>query len=320
MFSFLNAHWITSADPGNFWMAVGIAILLALAGFAGFLLFLRRLRFVQETPQSLIRSAAQGYVELQGTCQLMPGDPIIAPLTRKPCVWWSYNIEQKHERGNNSNWRTVQHATSDDLFYIEDGTGHCAVDPERAVVYSSIKQIWYGNSEWPEGGPALGKLSIGAGYRYCEHRIECDDPLYALGYFHTQGPVGMGEINEEVRQLLVEWKQNQAELIARFDTNHDGQIDQQEWDAAREEARKEILTQEREALSRPPINVLSHPRDGRPFILSTTPQKKLETRLRLCIAASLLAFFVAGAISARMLTVRLGQHLPSAATSSQPAP
>jgi hypothetical protein len=305
MFYFLDAHWIVAAGPGDFWLSAGIALLLTLAGLAGFLLFLRRLSFVKDTPQSLIRSAAQGYVELQGACRLMPGAPIIAPLTRQPCVWWSYSIEQKHEHGNNSNWRTVQHATSDDLFYIEDGTGHCAVDPEHAVVYSSIKQVWYGNSEWPEGGPALGKLGIGAGYRYCEHRIESDDPLYALGYFHTQGPVGMGEINEEIRQLLVEWKQNQAALIQRFDANHDGRIDQAEWDAAREEARKEILAQEREAMSRPPINVLSRPPDGRPFILSTTPQQKLETRLRLYIAASLLAFFVAGAVSARMLTVRL---------------
>ena len=318
MLYFLNGHWIITADPGDFWMTAGIAMLLALAGFAGFLLFLRRLRFVEETPQSLIRSAAQGYVELQGNCQLMPGDPIIAPLTQQACVWWSYSIEQKHERGNNSNWRTVQRATSDDLFYIEDGTGHCAVDPEHAVVYSSIKQVWYGNSEWPEGGPGLGKLSVGAAYRYCEHRIESDDPLYALGYFHTQGPVGMGEINEEVRQLLVEWKQNQAALIARFDTNHDGQIDEQEWEAAREEARKEILAQEREAMSRPPINVLSRPPDGRPFILSTTPQKKLETRLRLYIAASLLAFFVAGAVSARLLTVRLTQPAAPAAMQQSP--
>ncbi|HET7395548.1 MAG TPA: hypothetical protein VFK12_03845, partial [Gammaproteobacteria bacterium] len=91
MLSFLNAHWIVTAGPGDFWITAGIAVLLALAGFAGFLLFLRRLRFVEETPQSLIRSAAQGYVELQGACRLMPGAPIIAPLTRQPCVWWSYS-------------------------------------------------------------------------------------------------------------------------------------------------------------------------------------------------------------------------------------
>lgn len=314
MLHFLDTHWLVTAGSGDFWMTAGIAVLLALAGFAGFFLFLRRLRFVEDTPQSLIRSAAQGYVELQGVCRLMPGAPIIAPLTQQTCVWWSYSIEQKSSSGNNRvTWNTVQRRTSDDLFFIDDGTGHCAVDPDHAVIYPSIKQVWYGNSEMPEGGPALGTLGLTASYRYSESRIETDARLYALGYFHTQGPVGMGEIDEEIRQLLVEWKQNQAALIARFDTNHDGRIDQQEWDAAREEARKEILAQEREAMSRPPINVLSRPRDGRPFILSTTPQQKLETRLRLYIAASLLAFFVAGAVSARMLTVRL-------AYASVPAP
>ncbi|HEX6551033.1 MAG TPA: GIDE domain-containing protein [Gammaproteobacteria bacterium] len=319
MFSFLNTHWIVTAAPDDFWFAADAAIVIAVAGLAGFLLFLRRLRFVEETPQSLIRSAAQGYVELQGSCRLMPGEPIIAPLTQQTCVWWSYSIEQKNRSGNNRvTWNTVQRRTSDDLFFIDDGTGHCAVDPDRAVIYPSIKQVWYGNTEMPEGGPGLGTFGLTASYRYSESRIDSDDPLYALGYFHTQGVVGMGEINEEVRQLLVEWKQNQAALIARFDTNHDGQIDQQEWEAAREEARKEILAQEREAMSRPPINVLSRPPDGRPFILSTAPQKKLETRLRLYIAASLLAFFVAGAVSARLLTVRLAGAPDSASTQQSP--
>lgn len=318
MFSFLSAHWIVSAPSDDFWIAAAIAIFISLASFVGIFVFLRRLLYIEGTAESLIRSAAQGYVELRGSCKLMPGEPIIAPLTRRECVWWSYSIEQRHENSRNGvSWRTVQHATSDDLFFIDDGTGHCAVDPEHAVVYPSVKQVWFGNTEMPEGGPAIGQMRIGADYRYSESMIECDDQLYALGYFHTQGPVGMGEINEEVRQLLVEWKQNQPALIARFDVNHDGKIDQQEWDAAREEARKEVLANEREAMKRPPMNVLSRPPDGRPFILSTKPQKKLEGRMRMCIGACVLAFFVAGAISVRMLTLRLTHDTPS--TVSQPS-
>ena len=312
MFPFLNAHWIVNAQADDFWFAAATAIVIALVGFVGIFVFLRRLRYIEDTPKSLIRSAAQGYVELQGRSRLMPGEPIIAPLTQSKCVWWTYKIEQKNQTGNNNrSWRTVQHATSDDLFFIEDYTGHCAIDPEHAVVYPSAKDVWFGNSEMPEGGPKLGTMRISADYRYSESRIDSDDQLYALGYFHTQGPVGMGEINEEVRQVLVEWKQNQAALIARFDTDHDGKISQQEWDAARAEARKEVLANEREAMQRPPMNVLSRPPDGRPFILSTKPQKKLEGRMRLYIGACVLAFFISGSFSVRMLTVRLDHKLPT---------
>jgi hypothetical protein len=318
MFSFLDAHWIATADPGIFWMAAGIAGLTGLAGFLGTFHFLRRLRLIEDTPKSLIRSAAQGYVELQGQCRLMPGEPIIAPLTRQPCVWWSYSIEQKNTHNNRTSWSTVQRRTSDDLFFIDDGTGHCVVDPDHAAVYPSVHQVWYGDTEMPEGGPALGKLGITSSYRYSESRMLSDDALYALGYFHTQGPAGMGEINEEVRQLLVEWKRDQAGLIRRFDTNHDGQIDQAEWDSARDEARREVLQNEREALARPPANILSRPPDGRPYILSSEPPRRLESRFRIYAIGCVLAFFISGAIAAHMVTLRISAGQASTQTYGTP--
>src|SRR5882724_2495649 len=94
MSMFLDPAWIRDLTPGEFWLYV-----LAAWGACCIALFLgwrfqRRLRLILDTPKSLIRSAAQGYVELCGTAKLMPGDPIIAPLTRVPCVWWSYCIEE----------------------------------------------------------------------------------------------------------------------------------------------------------------------------------------------------------------------------------
>ncbi|HET7650225.1 MAG TPA: hypothetical protein VFL15_05955 [Gammaproteobacteria bacterium] len=318
MIPFLDSHWIASADAGHFWaVAIGIS-LLAIAAFFGIFIFQRRLRVIEDTPRSLVRSAAQGYVELQGRCRLMPGEPIIAPLTQTRCVWWSYSIEERRsDSKGRETWSVLQRGTSDDLFFIDDGSGQCAIDPDRATIYPSAKDVWYGDSPEPLGGPALGTFRVGSQYRYRESRMHEDDPLYALGYFHTQGPAGMGEINEEIRQLLAEWKRDQATLIRRFDTNHDGQIDQQEWEAAREEARREVLATEREAMSRPPINVLSHPPYNRPFILSTQPQKKLVSRFRTYAIGCLVVFFVAGAVAAHMITLRVEtMPTPPAATSA----
>ena len=318
MLDFIDSEWVRSASPANFWLITCGIWAVTLAGFIGTFYFFQRLRLIEDTPKSLVRSAAQGYVELQGSCKLMPGEPIIAPLTRQPCVWWSYRVEEHVGSGKNAHWQTVRSEKSGELFLLEDETGQCVVDPEHADVYPSATQSWYGSSEMPEGGPLMGgyALGIGARYRYVEQRMQADDPLYALGFFHTQGPESEGDINEEVRQLLAKWKQDQPWLKAHFDKNHDGQIDEQEWDAARQEARRIVMEQEREAMSRPPVNLLSKPRDDRPFILSTLPQKKLETRLRLYVAACLLAFFAGGAFGTHAISLRLSP--PSAGAVAAP--
>ena len=302
---FLDPYWLRSLDPGHFWLfAAAIWAVSIGAFFAGWRYF-RRLQAVAGTPKSLIRSAAQGYVELSGISRLMPGEPILAPLSHMRCVWWSYRIEEYVNSGRSSRWQAVKSETSGELFLVQDETGQCVVDPDKAAVYPSAKDVWYGDSEIPEGGPGLGRLGVASRYRYKEERMQDGDPLYALGYFHTQGPVSAGDIDEEVRQQLAAWKKDQAWLIQHFDTNHDGQIDQQEWEAARQEARRLVLEQERDNLKRPPVNVLSRPPDGRDFILSTVPQQKLETRLRLYVAACLAAFLLAGAIGTYLVDVRL---------------
>src|SRR5579872_4783686 len=207
----LDPQWILGLSTEHFWLVTLGVWVVSLAGIVCSFYFFRQLRLVEDTPQSLIRSAAQGYVQLQGSCKLMPGEPIIAPLTRQPCAWWSYRIES-HAGGKSQYWNLIRSEISGELFLIEDETGQCVVDPDHAEIFPSVTQTWYGNSEMPEGGPGMSDL--GGLYRYVEQRIHADDPLYAIGFFHTQGPESEGDINEEVRQLLVKWKQDQPWLKA----------------------------------------------------------------------------------------------------------
>lgn len=313
--SLLDPGLIRSADADHFWL---LATSVWAVAFAGFLLgwrFFRRLQLIEDTPKSLVRSAAQGYVELAGTSRLMPGDPILAPLTRTRCVWWSYRVEEYIGSGKSARWRSISDETSGELFWLQDSTGCCVVDPEHAVVYPSVQDVWYGSRATPEGGPGLSGSRLGARYRYTEQRMHDGDPLYALGFFHTQGPPSAGDIDDEVRQQLATWKKDQAWLIQHFDTNRDGQVDQQEWDVARAEARRIVLEQERDNVKRPPVDVLGRPRDGREFILSTLPRQKLETRLRLYIVVCLLCFVCVGAFGTYLVQARLSH---SVATQNQP--
>jgi|SRR5215469_5367645 len=305
MIPFLDPGWIRSIEPLHFWLLVCASGTVSLIGFFCTWRSYRRLQFVEDTPRSMVRSAAQGYVELSGTGRLMPGEPILGPLTRMRCIWWSYDVEEYVGSGKSAHWQTVNSGKSGELFCLEDSTGRCVIDPEHAVVYPSEKNVWYGHSATPDTGPNMGSSRFGARFRYTEQRMLEGDALYALGYFHTQGPISAGDIDEEVRQQLVAWKKDQAWLIQHFDKNHDGQVDQQEWEAARQEARRLVLEQERENMKRPPVNVLSRPPDSRDFILSTIPQRKLETRLRFYALGGLLLFFVAGALAAYFTSVRL---------------
>ena len=67
-------------------------LLLSLAASIGGLIWgfrsWRRSRLIEDTPLSRVRSATQGYVELGGRARLMPGPPILAPLTLQSCTWW----------------------------------------------------------------------------------------------------------------------------------------------------------------------------------------------------------------------------------------
>jgi hypothetical protein len=302
VFHFLDPGWIRSADPGGFSFTLAVISGLSLLAlwYAGRSSL--QLRAIAAIPSSLIRSAAQGYVRLDGKARLLSGDPIVAPLSCMRCTWWSYRIEGPSGQRRGS-WETISADTSDGIFLIEDGSGQCVVDPDGARVYPSARDVWYGATPEPVGGPRMG----GSGrYRYTELRVDEGAPLYAQGYFHTQGPVGAGDIDEEVRSQLAEWKRHQATLVARFDANHDGQVDLQEWEAARAEARRVVLEQEREAMTRPPVNVLGKPRDGRAFVLSTVPHDKLLSRLHLQLWVSLAAFVATGAAAVNMLHVRLG--------------
>jgi hypothetical protein len=218
----------------------------------------------------------------------MDGAPIHAPLSSRICVWYRYNVEEKQRHhsgsGSKSQWRSVESGISDSLFYLVDSTGRCAVDPEGAKVTSSSRDTWYGNSRIPGRVDSAagwirfsGISQIGRNFRYTEERIEPGDPLYALGDFTTHGGAGAAfDRGAEVREVLREWKRNNAEILARFDQNHDGDIDMQEWDTARGAAEKEVDAKRADVAVAPPVDVLGRTQGSRnPFILAAKTEAEM---------------------------------------------
>ncbi|HEX3846169.1 MAG TPA: GIDE domain-containing protein, partial [Steroidobacteraceae bacterium] len=259
-------------------------------------------RLVADTPTSRIRSAAQGYAALCG--RALPADEtaIKGPLTGRPCTWWRYEIEERRYTGRSRSWCTVGSDTSSVPFVLDDGTGRCLIDPRGAEVYPTAADRWYGPTPWPQGRipdveGILGWLVnhfVTDRYRYTEHRLESHEEVYSIGLFHSLGGVRVDDGEAAAGALLHDWKQDRAALLARFDTDHDGNISSEEWERAREAARREAERQRVAEERRPTVNVLADPMDGRAFLLAALAGEPLARRFHRKLLAGA-GGFVAGA-------------------------
>src|SRR6185312_10376917 len=222
-----------------------LTVLLAAATiYAVYRLFvsLRRDRFAADTPIAHIRSAAQGYVHLEGEAGPPPEGAITAPLSGLPCVWWDYKIErhQPAAAGNRSSWQVVDRAASVAPFSLRDRDGECLVGPVGAEVTPTSQETWYGDTPRPACLPGLeGRAwSPDRDYRYTERVVCPEAQLTVLGELRSRSVVE--SIETEVGKTVVAWKHDQAALLAKFDRDHDGRIDAEEWEAVRAAARKEV--------------------------------------------------------------------------------
>ena len=104
-----------SHSSSDFFAIVGILVVAVCASFYYFVKNRKLALIISDTATSKIRSASQGYVEIKGVIQPV-SEPLIAPLTKKPCCWYSYVIEEKQtQRVGNRNdevWVVIDHHSS----------------------------------------------------------------------------------------------------------------------------------------------------------------------------------------------------------------
>jgi hypothetical protein len=304
---------ISEASPEGFWIVIAVSSVFA--GISFYLCFRNLFRYhvIADTPTSKIRSAAQGYTELEGIADLLPGEPVYAPLTKQKCPWFEYKIEQRttsYRYGKRqTQWDTIEQLTSQAIFQLKDSTGICIIDPDGATVTPSVSQTWYGNNRDNTNpmhrATASSWLTTGE-YRFSESRIQAGDQLYAIGAFRScDGLSDLSSSREQVRDLLNAWKRDQKQLLERFDQDGDGQISMQEWQNARAQAEQDVYQTRHQESKQPQFHVLEKPQNKQqPFILSTVHQGKIIARYRLYAGLSALGFLALGAIITWALTIR----------------
>ena len=243
------------ATPGGW--AFSLVVIVAVSLFAWSANF-RRSRAVADTPTSKVASAPQGYVELFGRAKLHPSAATTSPVSRRPCVWYRYSVEE--QRGNK--WHHVASEMSSETFLLDDGTGQVVIDPDCAEILSRDRR------RWRDGN-----------LRYTEWLLTPGGDLYALGELRSEGGSASAlDTTRDLNALLAEWKANKPELLKRFDLDGNGQIDLKEWDLARRAALREVEKSHREIRSEPGVNVLRKPRDGRLFLLADLDPNHLARR------------------------------------------
>lgn len=280
---------IQQLENWEFWLGAAVAIAIALFLFWRMACWYQHARLIQNIPTARIRSAPQGYIELIGQAGMMEGPVIFSPLSQTRCVWYSYKIEEKtreySSKGRSrTRWRVVKQATSEEVFLLDDGTGECAIDPDDAQVITRDKRVWYKHDVVPPR-------------RYTEWTILEGEPLYAMGLFKSVASVEDQTIRQQVSHKLREWKQDPNQLLHRYDTDNDGEINEQEWQRAREDA---TIVVKRQIGQRAKVKQLSmmrsSPHKGQPYILSTIPEDELIARYQRHALAAMTGFLVLGTI------------------------
>jgi hypothetical protein len=277
----------------HYWTAAALFGAAACWALYEFSSRIRRDRLIEDTPLVKIRSAAQGYVKVFGRARASGTDATAAPLSSRPCVWWSFDVEEKHRNAKGeTTWRSINSASSITPFLLADGDGECLVGPVNAEITPTCHDVWYGDEPMPSGPPppSRGFFSTDE-YRYTERLLRAGDQLSVTGELRSNSEIETADAASAA--LLRQWKSDQPALLARFDRNHDGKIDAAEWDDARAAAAAESRGHAlNSAIVR--TSIIGEPTHGEPFLIAPMDSNHLVRREKLFAAM----FFAMGIVCA----------------------
>jgi hypothetical protein len=257
---------------------------LGLAGlmFWGGFYYIRLKRQIENTPTSKVRSVAMGMVEVKG--RAIRQYALISPMSHVPCVFYRLT---KYHRQNNRQWAVTSISSSDNVpFILEDDTGQVSIDPAGCKVRAGTRQ---------EGAPGQVGLTRfdDCDDKWVEEIIVEGTLLYVLGHASVKREDGP-TLNERKIEALRELKRNPQNL-QQFDTDGDGRISEDEWDAARGAVEEKVLhdsLKEKQRRKKQEEHVVIGKKQGRPLVIAETHS---EAKLTSRFAAYTIPLFIGAA-------------------------
>lgn len=309
MEEFFCAVCIAAMPGAKFYPALALTVVASVFGLLRGLRYLFKARLIEDMPTSRIRSASQGYAELTGLA-LLRGEPLAAPLTGRPCLWWRYTIERLEKSGKSTSWRVIERGHSPQPFYLDDSSGICRIEPEGAEISCHHRQCWQGSERSPGTSSqavkpgllqSLGSLSLSVGerYRYTEYLIRDGDPLYVLGHFVSDATGRrLLTVDQVSGQLIRHWKQDFKQLLVRFDEDGNGQLDADEWQKVTAAAQQEALQTQKTNATAAIEHSVRKPEPGNlPYLIGSQAQEQMSRNFRFQALAFCALFIAAGAMA-----------------------
>ena len=127
---------------------------------------LQEMRQFERVPQGRIAAVIQGEVHLKGNVYAIDGDLVMAPHSKRPCLYFDYRLEREDtDSDGNTTWKTIKTENGKvRRFRLTDDTGDIAVRPHGARF--NVEEY-----QW-----TVGEL------RHTEYRMGEGDNIFLFGF------------------------------------------------------------------------------------------------------------------------------------------
>jgi hypothetical protein len=259
--------------------------------------FLRLKRKIENTPTSRVRSVAMGMVEVKG--KAIRRYALVSPMSHIPCVYYRLT---RYKRDKNNQWKKVGVTKSSRAsFLLEDETGRVEIDPARCRIAAGTKQ------EGHEGETGF-ILSNSAEEKWIENIIVEGALIYVLGFAASKRKTGPSRHDRKIEALRD--LKNDPQLLKRYDIDGDGKIDEDEWEAARQDVDERLThetLQQRQKRRKQEEQIVIGFRQGYPLIINESHSEGQLTQRYFWYSLPLLILGCAATIGAMILLFRYTQ-------------
>ncbi|MBI3182937.1 MAG: hypothetical protein HYZ28_12440 [Myxococcales bacterium] len=185
-----------------------------------------RHRRMAETRTSQVSSLMPGFAEVKGRAS-PAGLPLESPLSKTPCIYYRFQVEEHRRRGKRSYWRTVIDDRREAGLVVFDGTGRVAVRLSEAELHlapDAHARSGVFNDAPTELEATLseryGRSSVGWVFnktmRYTETLLREGEEIYVLGTVGS-GPAGLEFCRGN--DLFIVTDKSEEDLSAKFHRN-----------------------------------------------------------------------------------------------------
>lgn len=232
---------------------------------------INRKHTIENCPTSRIKTMAMGEVEVMGRTRAKYY--LRAPFSMTECAYYSYKLYEQVQTKDGPREMLREFGHSGNVpFYLED----LEDKDERTIILPTDAIIKAGRTETFHGDALTGILmghSSSSNRRVVETTIPTGGKLYIMGFAHR-----LIETRAERRKPFTDkikaLKNDRALLLKKYDTDHDGKLDEKDWATAVKDLEDEALFERLHARKKDDIAIGRHPTGGL-FYISNRHEKSI---------------------------------------------